>query len=106
MTRKRSSGHFGPLGGFAAAGLGLGDEEAIFVAEVAGEEVIGLSELREALLESCLSGWTEVSEFFRQFEVFHNAQMLVHEAGSFNPCLGSRSSSIASSWSWRFPMKK
>ena len=89
MTRKRSGGHFGPLGGFAtAAWQGLGDEEAVFIAEVAGEEVVGLSELREALLKGGLSCWTEVSEFFRQFEVFHNAEMLVHEAGSFNPCLG------------------
>jgi hypothetical protein len=37
-----------------------------------------------------LSCWAEVSEPFRQSEVFHNKEMLVHETGSFNPSLGSR----------------
>ena len=106
MTRKRSSGHFAPFDRFATAGRGLGDEEAVFVAEVTGEEVIGLSELRETLLESCLSCRAEVSEVFRQFEVFHNRETLIHETGSFNPSLGSRFSPIARVWSWRFPMKK
>lgn len=53
-TRKASGSHFGPLGGFAAAWQGLGDEEAVLVAEDAGEIAFQLNEHLHVLRETAL----------------------------------------------------